>query len=245
MGSALGIGGMSSNATKAAPDGGPPVHQAPRHALVAGIGASALLHVGLALGALTLTTASTHSEVLSIMELAPAPEVAPARAPPEPKQAPAPPTVATAAPRPRTVRKAATRTLPTPEPSPLSAAAGPSEPIAPPEPVGQAVPPEASAAPQRPPVQSAGTARSPSVLSQVEPSYPAAARRDRIQGIVRVEVQLDRVGRIIALHVRKSVPILDAAALTALRQWRFAPARDEHGTPMAAIVVVPVRFVLR
>ena len=233
---------MSSNATKAPRDGGPPVPQAPRHALVAGLGASALVHVGIALAALTLTPASTHSEVLAIMELAPTPEVAPLHAPPEQKETPATPTVASAAPRPRTIRKRAPRTSPAPEPAPLQAAASPSEqPAPPPEPAAEVAPPT----PPRPAVQSSGTARSPSVLSQVEPSYPAAARRDRIQGIVRVEVQLDRMGRIMALRVRKSIPMLDAAALAALQQWRFAPARDRHGTPIAAIVVVPVRFVLR
>lgn len=242
---ALGVGGMSSDATKAQRDGGPPVPRAPRHALVAGLGASALVHIGLALGALTLTTASTHSEVLAIMELAPAPEVAPAPVPPAPKEAPAAPAAAPAAPRPHPVRTVAPRTVPTPEPAPLPAAASPSEPAATPEPAARVVPAEASPAPPRPPVQSAGTARSPSVLSQVEPSYPAAARRDRIQGIVRVEVQLDRTGRIMSLHIRKSIPLLDAAALTALRQWRFSPARDTLGTAIAASVVVPVRFVLR
>lgn len=231
---------MRSSTTKAPRDGGTPVPQTPRHAFIAGLGASALVHVGLALAALTLTPVSTHSELLAIMELSSAPEVVPAPAAPEPKEAPATPTVASATAKPRTVRKAAARALRAPDPAPLPAAAGPNAPIAPAEP-----PAEASPAPPHPPVQSAGTARSPSVLSQVEPRYPAAARRDRIQGIVRIEVQLDAAGRILALHVRKSIPLLDAAALAALRQWRFAPARDEHGAPIAAIVVVPVRFVLR
>lgn len=234
----LGVGGMSSNATSAS-------SRAPRHALLAGLGVSALVHFGLALGALTLTAASTHSEVLAIMELAPAPAVAPSPAAPEPTQAPAPPPVSAAAPKPRTVRKAASRALPTQEEAPLPAAASASEPAATAEPPAQVAPTETSPAPQPSAARSAGTARSPSVLTQVEPTYPAAARRDRIQGVVRVEVQLDRTGRIMALHVRKSIPLLDAAALAALRKWRFSPARDERGAAIAALVVVPVRFMLR
>lgn len=237
--SAQGVEGMSSSATVATRDGGPPAPRTPRHALIAGLGASALVHAGLALGALTLTTASTHSEMLAIMELAPAPADAPA--PPEPQELPAPSAVTPAVSRPHSIRKAAPRKLPTSEPAPLSAAASASEAVAAPKPAAHVAQP----APQRPPVQSAGTARSPSVLSQVEPSYPAAARRDRIHGVVRVEVQLDQTGRIVALHVRKSIPVLDAAALAALRQWRFSPARDERGTAIPAVVVVPVRFVLR
>jgi periplasmic protein TonB len=179
--------------------------------------------------------------VLAIMELAPAPEVAPAPTSPKPeqKETPAAPTVASTATRPRTVRKPAPRTLPIPEPAPLPAAVSPSHV----EPPAEVAAPEAPPAP--PPVHSTGTARSPSVLSHVDPTYPAAARRDRIQGIVRVEVQLDRTGQIVALHVRKSIPLLDTAALAALRQWRFSPARDERGHAIAATVVVPVRFVLR
>jgi periplasmic protein TonB len=114
-----------------------------------------------------------------------------------------------------------------------------------PTPAPVAPPPEVPSVPAQPAVRSAGTPRSPSVLSQVEPVYPPAARRDRIHGVVVVEVQLDRVGRIARLHIRKSIPLLDAAALAALRQWRFGPARNEYGTAIAATVVVPVRFVLR
>lgn len=216
-----------------------------RHALVAGLGASALVHVGIALGALTLTAASTNSEMLAIMELAPlpgaTPAVAPTPAPPEPKEVASPTPVASAAPRPRTVRKAARRTA-TPELAPLAAATSHSDPVAPPRPVAQA---EASSTARSPPPQSTATARSPGVLARVEPHYPAAARRDRIQGVVRIEAQLDRTGRILALRVRKSIPLLDPAALAALRQWRFSPARDERGTAIAAIVIVPVRFALR
>jgi periplasmic protein TonB len=230
------IGSMSSSATNS--DGGAPVPEAPRHALVAGLGASALVHVGLAMGALTLTAAATHSELLAIMELAPAP----APAPPAPKEVPPPPPIAYAAPKPRAVRKAAPHT---PDQAPLAAATSHSKPVAPSEPQAQVAPTDAAPATQPPPVESTRTARSPSVLAQVEPKYPAAARRDRIQGIVRVEVQLDRTGRILALHVRKSIPLLDASALAALRQWRFSPARDARGTAIAAIVIVPVRFVLR
>jgi len=41
------------------------------------------------------------------------------------------------------------------------------------------------------------------------------------------------------------VPLLDAAAITAVRQWRFQPARDEEGHPLRVTFRVPVRFVLR
>jgi protein TonB len=45
--------------------------------------------------------------------------------------------------------------------------------------------------------------------------------------------------------VLKSVAPLDAAAIAAVRQWRFRPARDADGRPVRVIMEVPVRFVLR
>jgi TonB family protein len=44
-------------------------------------------------------------------------------------------------------------------------------------------------------------------------------------------------------HVAWSVPGLDEAALEALRQWTFKPARL-NGEPVDAVAVYPVRFTL-
>lgn len=89
-------------------------------------------------------------------------------------------------------------------------------------------------------------ARPPRLLRQVQPEYPPAARRDHIHGVVLLEVRIDREGRILEpVRVLKSIPALDAAAISALRSWRFLPARDEHGGPIAAVLEVPLRFVLR
>lgn len=38
-------------------------------------------------------------------------------------------------------------------------------------------------------------------------------------------------------------PMLDSAALAAVRQWHFVPA-TQSGTPVAAVAEVPVRFRL-
>jgi len=86
----------------------------------------------------------------------------------------------------------------------------------------------------------------PTVIRQVKPAYPTTARRDRIAGVVRIEVRLDVHGRVVEpLRVVKSIPELDAAALAAVRQWLFTPARDEHGVAVPAIVQIPLRFELR
>jgi len=98
--------------------------------------------------------------------------------------------------------------------------------------------PETSASPR--------LSRFPTAIRQVKPEYPAAARRDHIEGVVRVEVRLDTQGRVVEpLRILKSIPELDAAALAAIRRWLFTPAHDEHGVAVPAVVQIPLRFVLR
>jgi protein TonB len=89
-------------------------------------------------------------------------------------------------------------------------------------------------------------AQPPVLLEQVRPDYPANAKRLRIVGLVRLEAVIDATGAVRdPIRVLASVPELDAAAIAALRRWRFAPARDERGQPVPVIVEVPIRFVLR
>jgi protein TonB len=87
----------------------------------------------------------------------------------------------------------------------------------------------------------------PVVLDRVLPDYPAEARRRRIEGLVVLEAILDRAGRIEdgSLRVRRSPPLLDDAALAAVRRWRFSPGRDQTGTAVRVRLEIPVRFVLR
>lgn len=85
----------------------------------------------------------------------------------------------------------------------------------------------------------------PQVLSRVLPEYPRRARRQGIEGLVVLEAILDQDGKIEEeITVLQSVPLLDEAAITALRQWRFTPARDQHGRAVRVILAVPIRFVL-
>jgi TonB family protein len=61
------------------------------------------------------------------------------------------------------------------------------------------------------------------LVKDVRPVYPAAARRAGIEGLVIITYSLDASGRPIDLLVTKSVPGLDEAALSALRQWEYTP----------------------
>ncbi len=77
------------------------------------------------------------------------------------------------------------------------------------------------------------------------PSYPEAARRRGEQGRVtlRVSVSAEGAPREVDVLTTSGHPILDSAALAAVRHWRFAPA-TRTGRPVAAIADVPIRFRL-
>jgi protein TonB len=89
-------------------------------------------------------------------------------------------------------------------------------------------------------------ANPPLLLSRVSPEYPRVARRQGIEGLVVLEAILDLNGHIEeGIKVLQSIPLLDDAAVQALRHWRFRPARDHDNQPVRVILEVPVRFVLK
>ena len=79
-----------------------------------------------------------------------------------------------------------------------------------------------------------------------KPPYPLDALRDRIEGVVRLRVQIDAAGRVteVALHRSSGSPSLDQSAISGVRQWRFSPAR-RGGLAVPYEVIVPVRFSIR
>jgi protein TonB len=81
---------------------------------------------------------------------------------------------------------------------------------------------------------------------QRTPPYPETARRLGIQGTSRLRFEVLASGTVGQIVVDQSAghPDLDRAAVDAVRQWRFEPAR--RGTePVAVWVTLPVRFELR
>ena len=66
-----------------------------------------------------------------------------------------------------------------------------------------------------------------------------------IQGQVVLRATVDRDGNIEReVQVVRSIPLLDDAAIDALRGWRFRPGRDREGRAVRVVVEVPVRFQL-
>jgi protein TonB len=75
------------------------------------------------------------------------------------------------------------------------------------------------------------------------PTYPEIALRRDEQGRVMLRVSVSADGTPLQVEVARTsgYPSLDAAALSAVRQWRFVPA-TQAGIAVAAIAEVPVRF---
>jgi protein TonB len=83
----------------------------------------------------------------------------------------------------------------------------------------------------------------PEAIVQVAPVYPDAAREAGVEGTVLVRALVCRSGRVLDVTIMRSIPMLDAAAVDAVRQWVFKPALAQ-GEAVAVWVAVPVRFTL-
>lgn len=77
------------------------------------------------------------------------------------------------------------------------------------------------------------------------PVYPAAARQRKQEGTAIIEVELSASGNAerISLVRSSGFPLLDRAALQAVKRWQFLPKQID-GVGMAHQVRIPVRFQL-
>jgi protein TonB len=83
----------------------------------------------------------------------------------------------------------------------------------------------------------------PEAIHKEAPQYPDLAREASVDGTVMVQALVGKDGRVKDTRVVKSIPMLDAAAVAAVRQWVFKPALSNN-KPVAVWVAVPVKFTL-
>ncbi|MFZ5474223.1 MAG: energy transducer TonB, partial [Pseudomonadota bacterium] len=164
-------------------------------------------------------------------------------APPAPMPAEPPRPRAAAVPKPEQQPPILAAPMPTPTPMTASVA----ETIA----QRQAVEPAATA-----PAAQAAAAPAPTTvvpprfdadyLNNPAPAYPALSRRLGEQGQVLLRVYVEPDGSAARVEIKSGSGFerLDQAALTAVRKWRFVPAR-QAGAAVGAWVVVPIIFSLR
>ncbi len=79
------------------------------------------------------------------------------------------------------------------------------------------------------------------VTHRVDPDYPAAARPERLRGVIVLDVVVGRDGSVVDVHALNGPEILAQAAISALRWWRFEPYRVD-GQPVVVETTVAVEF---
>ncbi len=85
--------------------------------------------------------------------------------------------------------------------------------------------------------------RRPEIMSKIDPQYTEEARRQQIKGTVTVCLVIETDGRASHMSVSSGLGAgLDAAALDAVRQWRFIPAIKDNGDAVSVWVEVTVDF---
>lgn len=78
----------------------------------------------------------------------------------------------------------------------------------------------------------------PRPVKLMPPAYPALALGD---GVAVVEVEVDAKGAVTSTSVVRSASGFDSAAMDAIHEWRFEPARRE-GTPVPSVAYVVFGF---
>ena len=93
-------------------------------------------------------------------------------------------------------------------------------------------------------VRVGGKVKPPKKIKDVTPVYPAAAKSAKVAGVVIIEATIGGDGKVIAAKVLRSVPMLDQAALDAVRQWEYTPTLL-NGAPVPVVMTVTINFKLQ
>ena len=105
------------------------------------------------------------------------------------------------------------------------------------------VPPPAADPPAQGPIRLHSGIVPPRKIVNVPPVYPALARSAHIQGVIVLDAVIDTDGTVTAVRVLRPLPILDEAAVEAVRQWKYTPALA-NGRPVAVVMTVTINFSL-
>jgi periplasmic protein TonB len=93
------------------------------------------------------------------------------------------------------------------------------------------------------PYRPGGDIKEPRKIKHVPPIYPPIAITAKMQGVVIIEATIAKDGTVKDARVLKSVPLLDQAAIDAVRQWRFTPTLLNN-VPVEVLMTVTVNFTL-
>ena len=107
--------------------------------------------------------------------------------------------------------------------------------------LGNVAPPAKWVVPAPAPV--AVKATIPRAISVVKPRYPSAAKTAHIEGDVVIQADVDALGKVVGTKVISGPALLQAAAVEALQQWKYEPAKL-NGQAVAGKTIVSLNFRL-
>ncbi|MBI3404024.1 MAG: TonB family protein [Acidobacteria bacterium] len=77
----------------------------------------------------------------------------------------------------------------------------------------------------------------------VRPAYSQSAKSNRLQGMVRLEVQIGKEGNVEDVKIVYGPPILSQAAMEAVKQWRYKPyVLNGNAVPVVTAVYIDFRL---
>lgn len=103
--------------------------------------------------------------------------------------------------------------------------------------------PDAPPPPPQAAVRVGGQIKEPKKLKNVNPAYPDIAKQARVQGVVILECTISPQGKVSDVKVLRGIPLLDQAAVDAVKQWVYTPTLL-NGVPVPVIMTVTVNFKL-
>jgi TonB family protein len=98
-----------------------------------------------------------------------------------------------------------------------------------------------SAALEKPEAQVAADVMEKLLVHRVEPVYPPEARQGNVQGVIALDIVINRDGAVASMRPLNGPDMLARAAMDALRWWRFEPYRI-NGEPAVVETTVAVEF---
>jgi TonB family protein len=88
-----------------------------------------------------------------------------------------------------------------------------------------------------------GEVSEPKKVLHVPPVYPPIALSAGVQGVVILEATISENGTIENVRTLRSHPLLERAAVEAVKRWRYTPTRL-NGQPVPIILTVTVNFMI-
>ena len=93
------------------------------------------------------------------------------------------------------------------------------------------------------PLRVGGDIKEPKRIRNPPPLYPKIAQAAKVSGVVILEATISKEGEVRDVKVLRSIPMLDQAAIEAVRQWRYTPPLLNN-VPVDVIMTVTVNFTL-